>query len=449
MALTGFVDVCKPTVIGGWAWDSEHPEAFVDVEILREGTPLARITANAYRAELSESELGDGKHAYWFTPDAPLEELDKIEVKIVGTDVRLSRIQKWVPIPTDDLIHFVVGPGNNIPQFLATGAADLKSIETLLAEARFELKSGSRILDWGCGCGRVARHWEGHAGDIDLYGCDINDRLVIWCKENIPFGSFTRSELIPPLPYPDNYFDLLYGISVLTHLLFDTQYLWMAEIWRLLKPGGIAILTAHGPSMFPIIAKQIAGSTGKIGSTLVDAGMFISLESGEGSNQTWNMVTADVMSKIFYPFKILNYRPCYGLMGIQDTYVFAKKSSGAVQFMPSFLECEMQGSVFERRMEVRKTSQRQCAVLASAKNLLLPATIQLGLHFPNSDMPSVASRVVSLPEKVPWTDLQAAYTLVTIEEIPEWDGPAMLSVEVKGSAPLNGVVLQLRNCIFL
>ncbi len=57
MALTGFVDVYKPAVIGGWAWDSEHPEAFVDVEILRDGTPLARVTAGAYRDDLSESEL--------------------------------------------------------------------------------------------------------------------------------------------------------------------------------------------------------------------------------------------------------------------------------------------------------------------------------------------------------------------------------------------------------
>jgi hypothetical protein len=77
-------------------------------------------------------------------------------------------------------------------------------------------------------------------------------------------------------------------------------------------------------------------------------------------------------------------------MGIQDSYAFAKKSSGALQFVPSLLECEMQDVAFERRIEVSKTSLRQCAVLASAKNLLYPATIQLRLHFPDSDMPSVA-----------------------------------------------------------
>jgi SAM-dependent methyltransferase len=325
----------------------------------------------------------------WFLPKTPLEEVGQIEVKIVGSDVCLPRIQQRISFPEFELIYLVVG-GGNIPQFLGTGAADLKSIKTLLNEAKFELKPGSRVLDWGCGCGRVARHWERHTGSIDLYGCDINAQLVNWCKENIPFGSFTRSELIPPLPFPDNYFDVIYGISVFTHLLFETQYLWMAEIWRLLKPGGMAILTAQGPSMFPIIAKQIAGSAGKVGSTLIDAGIFISLENDEGSNLTGNIITADVMSKIFYPFKILNYKPCYGLMGIQDSYAFAKKSSGALQFVPSLLECEMQDVAFERRIEVSKTSLRQCAVLASAKNLLYPATIQLRLHFPDSDMPSVA-----------------------------------------------------------
>lgn len=445
----GFLDVCEPTAIVGWAWDSEHPEVRLGVEILNDRAPLGKANANGYRPDLEECEIGDGHHGFWFIPTAPLEDMSKIKVKILGTDVYLLRHQREIPVPPDDLIFLVVGARNITPQFLAIGAADLNSIKTLLDEAEFELKPGSRVLDWGCGCGRLARHWAPKAGYIDLYGCDINDQLVTWSQQNIPFGSFTRSQLRPPLPYPDNHFDLIYGISILTHLLFDMHYLWMAEIWRVLKPGGIAILTAHGPSMFPLIAGNIAG--GSISkTTVVDAGMFICAEHAEGSNATWNIVTADVMSKIFYPFEKLDYRPCYGLMGIQDTYVFAKKSSSALQLIPSLLECEMQGSVFEKQiMEVTNSSQRQFAVLASAKNLLYPATIQLSFDFPDSDMRSVVSRVLRLPEKVSWTGLQTAYVFVTLDNIPQWDGRGTLSVEVRSNNPLNGVILQLHSCMFL
>src|SRR5690606_11385803 len=45
---------------------------------------------------------------------------------------------------------------------------------------------------------------------------------------------------------PDASVDLLYGISVMTHLTELNQQLWLEEISRILKPGGCALLTTHG-----------------------------------------------------------------------------------------------------------------------------------------------------------------------------------------------------------
>ena len=44
--------------------------------------------------------------------------------------------------------------------------------------------------------------------------------------------------------------DLIYGISVFTHLAEHEQHRWLQEIQRILQPGGIAILTIHGESVF-------------------------------------------------------------------------------------------------------------------------------------------------------------------------------------------------------
>jgi SAM-dependent methyltransferase len=84
-----------------------------------------------------------------------------------------------------------------------------------------------------------------------------NPELLAWSAANITLLLATCT-VLPPMPYPSNHFDILYGISVLTHLLFDSHQPWASEIWRVLEPGEMAVFTAHGPSVFPQIARQIA-----------------------------------------------------------------------------------------------------------------------------------------------------------------------------------------------
>ena len=50
----------------------------------------------------------------------------------------------------------------------------------------------------------------------------------------------------PPLPYSDASFDLIYAFSVFTHLTEPLQHLWMAEMRRVLRPGGYLLFSTHG-----------------------------------------------------------------------------------------------------------------------------------------------------------------------------------------------------------
>jgi SAM-dependent methyltransferase len=79
-----------------------------------------------------------------------------------------------------------------------------------------------------------------------FYGTDISQEAIDWCKVNIPFAKFAVNTPFPPLPFPDASFDLIYGISVLTHLDEQFQFAWLKELHRLAKPGAIVILTVHG-----------------------------------------------------------------------------------------------------------------------------------------------------------------------------------------------------------
>ncbi len=118
----------------------------------------------------------------------------------------------------------------------------------VLASKYIDLNSGGKaILDWGCGPGRVIRHFPLLAGGAHQYsGCDYNEKYISWCAVNIPGISFFVNELSPPVHAKADSFDLVYGLSIFTHLSENAHYEWMNEVFRILRPGGIFIFTTHG-----------------------------------------------------------------------------------------------------------------------------------------------------------------------------------------------------------
>ncbi|MGH9366320.1 MAG: class I SAM-dependent methyltransferase [Thermoanaerobaculia bacterium] len=103
-----------------------------------------------------------------------------------------------------------------------------------------------RMLDWGCGCGRVTAHFLADGQVAEVHGVDIDGEAIAWCVGALPRGRFQQSGPYPPLPFPDRYFDLVVAYSVFTHLERGVQKLWLAEMRRVLSPGGLLLATAHG-----------------------------------------------------------------------------------------------------------------------------------------------------------------------------------------------------------
>jgi SAM-dependent methyltransferase len=123
----------------------------------------------------------------------------------------------------------------------AIGRESRERIERLLP--RDWSWEGKRVLDFGCGAGRTLRHFLDEAERAEFYGCDIDAPSIAWLadRHSPPLHVFESGEA-PSLPQPDGFFDLIYALSVFTHIS-DHWAGWLLELHRVLKPNGLLFAT--------------------------------------------------------------------------------------------------------------------------------------------------------------------------------------------------------------
>ena len=122
-----------------------------------------------------------------------------------------------------------------------------KSAEFIYNITKKYLTNPAAIYEWGCGPARIIRHLPAVAeSNIQIFGTDYNPETIEWAKKNISGVSFDLNMLNPPLTYDNGVFDLIYAISVFTHLSEQNALNWIDELHRVLKPNGILLITTTG-----------------------------------------------------------------------------------------------------------------------------------------------------------------------------------------------------------
>jgi SAM-dependent methyltransferase len=147
------------------------------------------------------------------------------------------------PLPPRRLMVRVAGTAD-ADWFLRAGRAGYDAIA-----AHAPLAQIHDVLDFGCGCGRVTRYFHDFAGNVA--GSDVSTDAIAWCRANLGFARFEANGLAPPLAFDGDSFDLVYALSVFTHLTSDLQLAWRDELRRVLRPGGRLLITTHGGSYVP------------------------------------------------------------------------------------------------------------------------------------------------------------------------------------------------------
>jgi SAM-dependent methyltransferase len=139
--------------------------------------------------------------------------------------------------------------------FLWTGFADLTKLLEMF-EQHDQLPPGEprRVLDFGCGCGRMTRFFPQLQDRWIGFGSDINPDHVDWCRDHLPAVITLLNGAAPPIATEDASMDFVYCLSVFSHLPDDQARVWFGELARVIRPGGLLLITTHGIGALDTIA---------------------------------------------------------------------------------------------------------------------------------------------------------------------------------------------------
>jgi SAM-dependent methyltransferase len=150
-----------------------------------------------------------------------------------------------LPVPPDEIALYVGGTKGT--EFVEQGRRLYRCLLHCLPPGfSFE---GKKVLDFGCGSGRILRHFAETAERCEFWGSDISKPCIDWLSAHYqPPFRLVQNKQTPPLPFQNGYFDLVYAISVFTHIA-DTWKIWLQELKRVMKPGAIALLSFMGSNV--------------------------------------------------------------------------------------------------------------------------------------------------------------------------------------------------------
>ncbi len=132
---------------------------------------------------------------------------------------------------------------------------------------------GKRVLDFGCGSGRVLRQFLAEAQGAEFWGCDIHGPSIEWLQANLapPLHVFTNAEL-PPLALESGSFDAIWAASVFTHLS-SSWSAWLLELHRILKPGGVLLVSYLGQAASTALPAVKDWDEDRTGMNVLDGGL--------------------------------------------------------------------------------------------------------------------------------------------------------------------------------
>ena len=135
-----------------------------------------------------------------------------------------------------------------------SGYLSYRAVEAIAA--RYAISEGG-YFDFGGSTGRLFRHFHHQRNEWQVWSCDFKQSSVEWNLKHFPSAiKVFQNTYFPYLPIEDRAMSLITAMSVFTHI-DETETSWLLELRRILRPGGIALVTIHDEHTWHVMPNDL------------------------------------------------------------------------------------------------------------------------------------------------------------------------------------------------
>jgi SAM-dependent methyltransferase len=235
-------------------------------------------------------------------------------------DLRESLRRAPDPLPPARLRRRV-GLTSSRAEFQAVGEQAVADVLRAYGAVRPEGEGYGSWLDYGCGSGRILLQLK-RAGVADLWGVDPDRGAIRWLRRRYGAGRFTELPASFPLAFAAGSFDVVLAISIFTHMDEAAQHSTLAEISRLLRPGGLLIASTHGRELLVTRGDLTPGQIAQL-----DASGFLFVAGSGPFNENSTFHSAEYLDRTWGRWFERRLSLPKGLMNYQDLSVWRKSEA--------------------------------------------------------------------------------------------------------------------------
>ena len=159
---------------------------------------------------------------------------------VMGLDCTIS--------PSDDIFRFFLGHAssrNPLRDYLADGWRTLAELMLLLEQVDRPLTKIPSVLEFASGHGRFTRHLAKAIGADRVTVSDVVPDAVTFASDTFAVQGFVSAGVPEQVRWPRP-FDLVFVLSLFSHLPRATWARWLTQLWSVVAPGGLLVLSTHG-----------------------------------------------------------------------------------------------------------------------------------------------------------------------------------------------------------
>jgi SAM-dependent methyltransferase len=328
----------KPIEVTGWAFFADGPAHFLEgrldgrmlvlhrLDQTREDVLAAYPQARAFASPVGFQFLLDlprdtapGPHTLQFVVQSEgsrRKALADVPFELIPQDRERSLSARFAEMPS----HLVAKVNGSLSEIDFVNIGDV--LAGVIAKDLPELGEPGDVLDFGCGLGRILRAMLVRAPHPSFTGFDIDPMMLEWCDHLLHTTRcrFTSSTL----SLGDDRFRAAYVISVFTHLSTTTDY-WLAELHRVLTPGGRAFITYHDETLFEekVGTPEIPGIPR---GTKLDGCRVVGDDTAEGGLAMGTYYTTRAWEELLSRYFTVEKSVPRGILGYQSFSVVTKKA---------------------------------------------------------------------------------------------------------------------------